>query len=183
MYNVVMVDSDITAYIHALRFQKDPIKKARQIKELHEKFDLSYSVIAQQMSVSPTYISNYLRLLKLPKLVIDGYYSRSLSLTHYFILSRLHNESDIISLYEETLANNYSALELEEKVRIKLHNIESHGVGVGKEVVAKIVEKFAKHHVDAKVKVVQTRITTKIVVQLKGDKDKTSLFLRKIAED
>lgn len=167
----------------AIRLEQNPLLKARLIKKYHDDNNVPYTVIARDLDVSPTYISNFLRLLRLPELVFDGFYSGLVSLTHLFILARLKQTDQMMSLYEAILGRNMSALEVEEAVRAILHQTSSKGHEVDDNVIKKIEEKYKTFSEKTKVKVIQTRIKTKVVIELRGNREETSAFLEKIIEE
>ncbi len=166
-----------------IKNETDPIRKAHAIKDLHDNSDISYSAMAKELGVSPTYISNYLRLLRLPPLVLDGFYTGTLSVTHLFIMSRLKDENRIIQLYEDTLARNLSVLELEEEVRALLYGMATEGVRAKPSTIEAIQRKFLAIDPSVKVKVIQTRIKSKVVVELAGNQSKTTTFLERLSEE
>jgi hypothetical protein len=163
--------------------EDDPIQKAQKLKLLHEDHGIAYSYLAQEMEVSPAYISNYLRLLRLPDLVLDGYYTGTISLTHLFILARIKDPEQIVALYEQILSKEMSALDLEEAVRNILYGTKSEGDPIEKKASAAIERKIKAIDPDAQVKIIQTRVKSKVVIELKGNRSKTSDFLRKLSEE
>jgi len=178
-----MDTSDMSQYISTIQQESDPIKKANLLKSLHEDYDITYNVIASELEMSPAYISNYLRLLRLPALVLDGYYTGTISLTHLFILARIKDQDRIISLYEEILTKGLSALDLEELVRNILFATVSKGDPIGTEVRKAIERKFKTIDSEVDVKVIQTRIKSKVVLEVKGNRLRTNEFLRKLSEE
>ncbi len=178
-----MDTSTISEYVSLVQSENDPIKKAQLFKKLHDEQDLPYGLLAKELEVSPAYISNYLRLLRLPSLVLDGFYSESISLTHLFILSRIKDEDGVISLYEQVLAHEMSALDLEEAVRNILYATVSEGDPIATPIKAAILRKFKALIPEAKVKIIQTRVKSKVVIEVKGNRLKTNEFLRKLSEE
>lgn len=178
-----MESSTISEYATLIQNEGDPIKKAQLFKNLHDEHDVPYGLLAKELEVSPAYISNYLRLLRLPSLVLDGYYAESISLTHLFILSRIKDEDGVISLYEQVLAHEMSALDLEEAVRNILYATVSEGDPIATPIKAAIIRKFKALLPDADIKVIQTRVKSKVVIEVKGNRLKTNEFLRKLSEE
>ncbi|KXK12304.1 MAG: Nucleoid occlusion protein [Microgenomates bacterium OLB23] len=135
-----------------LRDEHDPIKKAHALKELHDTHDIAYSYIAKELEVSPAYVSSYIRLLRLPELVLDGYYTNTISLTHLFILARVKDKEQIVTLYENILTHGMSALELDEAVRNILHGTVSEGEPVHSSAIRAIEQKIKHINPHANVK-------------------------------
>ncbi len=163
--------------------EKDPIIKANKLKKLHDDHDIAYGYIAKELEVSPAYISNYLRLLRLPELVLDGYYTGTISLTHLFILGRIKDPESTIQLYEKILSQEMSVLDLDEAVRNILFATVSDGDPIGKNIQSAIERKFHAIEPSAYVKVIQTRVKSKVVIEVKGNRTKTNEFLRKLSEE
>ena len=112
---------EISSSIETIRNEPDVFVKARLIKHLIQEKDIKTSEIAQKLSVDPSYVSNLLRILNLPEIIVDGYYSHVLSLSHLMVLSRLKEPDDMIPLYEQILTETMSVGKLEEVVREKLY--------------------------------------------------------------
>lgn len=163
--------------------ESDPIVKAKKLKVLHDDHNIAYGFIAKELEVSPAYISNYLRLLRLPELVLDGYYTGIISLTHLFILGRIKDADRIIELYERILSEEMSALDLDEAVRNMLFATVSDGDPIGNKIKAAIQRKFQTLNPAVEVKIIQTRVKSKVVMELKGNRTATNEFLRKLSEE
>ncbi len=175
------MDLDLSSYIRRIQQEDDVFIKATLLRILTGEYGVSIKSIAQQLKLSPSYVCNVLRILKLPDLVRDGYYSGLVSPTHLFIISRLHKEKDVIEVYEEILQQNLTTNVLEEKVRERLYNIESDGEHISERVKNSLVDSL--HTIDPalKVKVIQSRIRAKVVIELSGGLKHSTLVLEKIA--
>lgn len=77
------------------------------------KHGFSKSMLAEAIQKSPSYISNYLRLLKLPEVIQDALLSGIVSEGHSRALSFLDDQSDMVYLFEEILRHGYSVRETE----------------------------------------------------------------------
>jgi len=159
----------------------DPFEKADFLKKTLQSGDISFEKLAKTLQISSSYIAHYLRLLKLPEIIIDGYYADSITISHLFVISRLKNQKDMIDLYEQVLAYNLSVQNTEEKVREILYGIQSHGYKryldpKRKEQIKKKVKKIFGEQVD--IKIIQTRVRTKVILQLKGNLLESNKFLK-----
>lgn len=164
-----------------IKTEKDAFKKARLIRDLVKKDDIKIRDLAKACAVSSSYICHLLRLLRLPEIVVDGYYSANLSLSHLFIISRLKDEQAIVQAYEKILAQNLSVLQLEEYVREKLYSISGKGVRVDEATKQTLSAKYKKIDKNLKIKITQTRIRASVVLQYKGSLKQTSEVLEKLA--
>ena len=94
----------------------NPIEEARGYKRLSEEFKYDHLNISKLMSKSRSHISNSLRLLSLPKDVINMIEERSLTSGQARPLIGIANAS---SIAEEIVAKNYSARKVEYLVKSK----------------------------------------------------------------
>ncbi|OGK16991.1 hypothetical protein A2690_02355 [Candidatus Roizmanbacteria bacterium RIFCSPHIGHO2_01_FULL_39_12b] len=163
--------------------EKDPLKVAAILKNLHKNLDVPTKELAKFMKVSGPYISSMMRLLKLPELVIDGYYSKLIKLTHLLVLSRLNDPEDSKSAYEEVLMQNLSTVATDDLVRKYKYSISfSKAPRVDQKTLEKISNGIKKIDTQSRIKVIQTRIKAKIVIERQGDTEETTKFIEKIAK-
>ncbi|GIW62978.1 MAG: hypothetical protein KatS3mg090_0804 [Patescibacteria group bacterium] len=169
--------------VSAIKKTKDPFTKGKLIKQALKDFSLTYQKLSKLTSIQSSYLAHYVRLLKLPDLIIDGYYSQIISITHLLILSRLKTQDDMIKLYEEILKNNYTALQTEERVRNILHNVYEQGYSkYYSQDKIKELEQIIKSKLNPnlKVKIIQSRVRTKVVLELKANLLESNLMLKKL---
>jgi SepF-like predicted cell division protein (DUF552 family) len=171
----------IQEHIERIQSEKDIFAKTRLIQEAIQD-GCKGKDIALKLSVKPSYISNLLRILKLPEIIIDGYYSNTISLSHLIVLSRLKTEEDLINVYEQILAGSMTVLKLDEIVREKLYELNSKGNKVSKELKQKIIDKYKNLGEKVSIQIVQTQIQAKVVIVSKGNRIETSEFLEKLSE-
>lgn len=167
--------------IEKIKREKDPFKKAQLIQSVIKNDGVKMKDVARHIDKTSSYICHLLRLLRLPTIVIDGYYSRTVSLSHLFIISRLKEQKEVINAYEKVLVHNYTIQQLEEYVREKLYNIRSVGERIDDRTLQRIESLFKSIDSDIMVSIVQTRIRASLIVRLKGTMKKTSAVLRAIA--
>jgi ParB family transcriptional regulator, chromosome partitioning protein len=86
----------------------NPLERAKLMHELLSKHNVNKSALAQILKKSPSYVSNYLRLLKLPEVIQDAILSNIITEGHSRALSFLNDQSDIVYLFEEILRHGYS---------------------------------------------------------------------------
>ena len=177
-----MSKTSVDTLFKALAAEKDTIKKAQIISELHKDKEISLKEIASKVTIHPSYISHYLRILQLPAIVLDGYYAKQISPAHLFILSRLKKETEILKAYKEILTQELNTAQAEELIREIKFDVSTTDKKLGKVKVTDIIEDIVKEFPDVNVKIVQTRIKGKIVLELKGDTEITSEFLKQIAD-
>lgn len=172
---------EIQEYIRKIQEEEDIFNKALFAEFLRNK-GIKTKVIAERLQLSPSYISNLLRLLKLPPLIRDGYYSGTINPTHLFIISRLKTEKDMVDAYEQTLAGNLSTADVEALVRKALYGISTTGNHVGDDVKNAIEQKYSEIDDAIKTRVIQTRVKAKVIIEARGNLSSTSAILKKLAE-
>lgn len=160
--------------------EKDIFKKAQLILELKDRHGLRLTDISKRLQLKPSYVSHILRLNKLPPLVIDGYYSNSVSPTHLYVLARLKTHEQMIAAYEHVLAHNLPVLETEMLVRSVLYGIK--GIGEYLNTDDKRVFEVFMRQYGIEAKVMQSRIRSKMTLEMKGDLLKTGVVMKDIMQ-
>ena len=115
-----------------------PIEEARGYKRLNEEFKYDHESISKLMSKSRSHISNTLRLLTLPKDVIEMIEEGTLTSGQARPLIGISNAS---SIAEEIVAKNYSARKVEYLTRNKKGNFKEKNVDAN---ILKAQEKIEK---------------------------------------
>jgi len=116
----------------------------------------------------------------LPDIVIEGYLSKTISITHLIILSRIKNENTLIHIYEKILTNDLSTMQTEDLVRQHIYKIDPKGEKLSTEVRQNIIDLFKKVDPYLEIEFIQTRVRAKIIIQVRGNLDKTTQVLKKI---
>src|SRR3989338_389901 len=160
---------DITSLLNQIKTDKDIFQKSRLIDYIIKEKNLRIIDLAQKIGYKPSYICHLLRLKKVPEAVIDGYYSKSISSSHIFLLSRLNDKKQMIDLYEKILGNNFTVKQTESEVRNYLYQVKSIGKYINKENQEKLKNKVKEKSPEVDIEITQTRIKGKITLEIKGD--------------
>lgn len=108
---------DLTRKLAEIKDKKtNPLVRATLIQELSLTKNLGKKEIAYLIGKSPSYISNYLRLISLPEVIKDALLSGILSEGHARALTFLEEKSEIIQIFEDIVRYSYSVRETERKV-------------------------------------------------------------------
>lgn len=95
-----------------------PIDRARAFKQLHESFSLKHSEISEKIGRSREYISNSIRLLNLPMLIIEALQAGKLSEGHARSLLMLENRpEEQMTLFQDVLFRKLTVRETEQLAR------------------------------------------------------------------
>lgn len=176
------MSDEIDSYIKQINNETDFFSKAKLIHFLIDKKGQRIVDVAKKLGIKSSYVCHILRLNKIPDLVVDGYYSKLVSLSHLFIISRLKDQEKMIQIYEVILSNGLTVLQTEEKVRDILHNIKTEGIYINEEKRNQIIDSIQKKYPNAIVKIFQTRIKSSFKIEVKGSLSITSKIMQEIAE-
>ncbi|MEN3046303.1 MAG: ParB/RepB/Spo0J family partition protein [Candidatus Hydrothermales bacterium] len=93
-----------------------PIEEAIAIRKLIEEFNLTHEEVAKKIGKSRVYVTNILRLLKLPDRIKEKLEKGEISEGHARALLSVKNEEEMIKLAEEIVKSKISVREIEKKV-------------------------------------------------------------------
>ncbi len=169
---------EVQSLLEQVKNEKDFFKKAKILLKLKKEKQVPVFKISQELNLKPSYVSHILRLNKLPELIMDGYYTDSISISHFFIISRLTKEEDMVEIYERALSSNLTALQTEELVRQKLYNIKNFGEHLTDSEQKEFIKQMNNQGVDAKI--IQSRIKGKMILEINGNLAKTTTKIREL---
>ncbi len=173
---------DVVEIINQILETDDYFRKAKLIQFLQNEKKVRTKHISEALSLKPAYLCHITRLNKLPEIVVDGYYSKLISVSHLFIIARLKETQHMVDVYEKALANNLTVLNTEELVREYLYQIKSDGDYISPQDLEAIIQQIKLKNKYLSIKVIQTRIKAKVVLEIKGNLKKTSQTLRSLLD-
>jgi len=159
----------------------NPIERAKSFQRLKDEFHLDTKEIALKIGKSVPYIINSLKLLELPDALKDGLLSNLITEGHARALSSIKDTRLTIEAYKIVLQEQASVRRAEEIARRMKKKIEEGVVPITKENIPQ----FLKSNLDkisldmqktfksktANVKITQTNIVTKVIIQFRGESD------------
>ncbi len=163
------MEQDVIEYIEQIKKETDYFGKTKLINFLIHQKHIKVKDLAAALGLKPSYLCHIMRLNKLSEIIMDGYYSKLISMSHLFVISLLKTETDIMDIYEIVLRDNLTVLQTEELVRGKLHGVSSEGEYVQENKVQGLQSKI-KGNFKADTKVTQTRTKTKLLIEWKGSR-------------
>lgn len=166
--------------LQQIKSETDPFLKAKLLRHLIKEKDLKIIDLAKKLNLTPSYICHFLRLNNLPEIVVDGYYSKMISLSHLFVLSRLKDKQKMIEIYEKVLVKDLTVVQTEELVREATHQIKTIGNYLTNDEKNQAVEKIESLGKNLKAKIIQTRIKSKVIIEIKGSLKETTEILKKV---
>lgn len=161
----------------------NPIDRALAFERLLNEFGLGLTEIAQRISKSESYVSNTIRLLKLPDAIKDGLISGATTEGHARAISGLGDTRVMVEAYKTLLTEDGSVRRAEELVRQirSKQNKAPRGVTtkIHTDELQKMGEEIAKA-LKARVKLHQSAVQAKLLLILDGNYDDTTKILKKI---
>ncbi len=173
---------DLSSIVNQIKAEKDIFQKYRLIEYLMKEKNFRVTDVSKKIGYKPSYICHLIRLKKVPDVVVDGYYSKSISSSHIYVLSRLNDVKQMIELYEKILSENFTVRQTEMAVREYLYQVKSIGKYINKENVMKLTKKIKEKYPEANVQVIQTRIKGRVIIEIKGNLEVSSKAIKHLLE-
>lgn len=180
------------------RVDLNALDRAKGFERLIEEFGLSNADISQRVGKSTAYVSNTLRLLRLPDALKDGLLSGLITEGHARALAAIDDTQLMIEAYKIILRESGSVRRAEDLARRmksasgqkqKDQVADKHPIIVSKEI-DKMEEDMQKSLINlspklekkVKVKVIRSQRETRVVIVLKGKVDETDDALQYIRD-
>lgn len=168
----------------------NPLERAQAFIRLMEEFGLTNKGISTRIGKSPAYISNSIRLLNLPDALKDGLLSGLISEGHARALAAVQDPKLMVDAYKIILREKASVRRTEDVARRMKRKI---GQPIPKEaervatVVSDEIDQMTEKLIQAlggndssNVKLIRSRVQTKILIVLKGSLIDTEKRFQKI---
>jgi ParB family chromosome partitioning protein len=173
------------------RSDLNPIERAKAFDRLAQEFNLSTGDISKKISKSASFVSNSLRLLKLPDALKDGLLSGLITEGHARALSAIDDTHSMIEAYKQVLKESASVRRAEELARRARSHTGQQPKPSHKPPLL-VSEKIDYIQSDltntlggskfGRVKLTRSRAETKLLVVLKGNVEQTDPTLDKLYE-
>lgn len=171
---------ELTTTIEQIKSEDDFFHKARLLEHIIHKKDTPLKTVSEKLGMKPAYICHIMRLNKLPEITVDGYYSKLVSISHLFIIARLKTQEQMMKVYEEVLTDSLTASQTEERVRELLYDIKAAGTHISKDDLQIIALDAMKKYPRTAIKIIQSRVKSSILIDIKGNLESTSSTIRNI---
>lgn len=164
----------------------NPIERGQAFQRLVDEFGLPVCEVAKRIGKSPSYISNTIRLLSLPDAIKDGLISGTTTEGHARALSSLSDPKLMVDAYKMILAESASVRRTEEltrRIKQKMNAGKVRGVvsRIHSEEIDKMAEEIARAF-EAKTKITQSKVLLRVLIDVRGNFEKTTAILKKIHE-
>ncbi|PIY71796.1 hypothetical protein COY87_04285 [Candidatus Roizmanbacteria bacterium CG_4_10_14_0_8_um_filter_33_9] len=164
--------------IEQIQTEKDYFTKAKLLQYIIYDKQTRIIDLSKQLKIKPSYICHLIRLNKLDPMIIDGYYSKLISISHLFMISRLKTKQDMIKVYEKVLSHNLTVFQTEEEVREILYQVKTIGSSIVMKEQKKIESLLSDNIKNVKTHLIQTRVKAKIIIEIKGNLQETTDYIR-----
>jgi ParB family chromosome partitioning protein len=172
------------------RTDLNPIDRAKAFERLLSEFHLSNADVSKRIGKSPSYISNSLRLLRLPDALKDGLLPNMITEGHARALAAIDNTQLMIEAYKIVLKESASVRRAEELAR-KVARGAGQAPGPSSkpplvvsqeidQIQASLQKALQTNNQKASVKLTRSREQTKLLIILKGNLEKTESALQHI---
>ncbi|MBI5127720.1 hypothetical protein HZA76_04670 [Candidatus Roizmanbacteria bacterium] len=166
--------------VEKIKKEQDVFSKAKLIRFLLVEKDFRVKDLAQKLSITSSYLCHLNRLNNLPDIIVDGYYSKLVDISHLFLISRVKDEKKLLEIYEKVLADNLTIKQTEELIRAAVYQVNSKGSFILEEDKTRMSREIERKFPGAKISISQTRIKTKIELEIKGDLEDSSKTAKEI---
>lgn len=95
----------------------NPVECARAYRRLIDEFDLTQEQVAEKVGKSRTGVANTVRLLRLPKRVVDGLEENRITEGHARALLSFENEAQQLAVYDQILERGLTVREVEKATK------------------------------------------------------------------
>lgn len=170
----------------------NPLERAQAFLRLMEEFNLSNKEISRRIGKSPSFVSNSIKLLNLPDALKDGLLSGLITEGHARALSSIDDTKLMVEAYKIILRESGSVRRAEEIAR-RMRKKEGRPAKAADHIVVseeidKIQESIHKALAGkqkdgqgkVRVKLLRSRVETKLLIVLKGNLKDTEKKLRAI---
>ncbi|KKQ24176.1 MAG: ParB-like protein partition protein [Candidatus Roizmanbacteria bacterium GW2011_GWC2_37_13] len=166
--------------IEKIKNETDVFAKAKLIRYLLREKNFKVIDLAKKLDLTSSYICHLNRLNSLSEIIVDGYYSKLVNISHLFLLSRIKDKKKLIEIYEKVLTDNLTIRQTEELIREVLYEIKTKGSYLKVKDKRELIENFEKKYPDLEVNISQTRMRAKIIFEIKGNLEKTTKFVKEL---
>lgn len=167
----------------------NPIDRAQAFLRLMEEFGLSNSEVSERVGKSPAFVSNSLKLLNLPDALKDGLLSGMITEGHARALAGIEDPKLMVEAYKIVLRETGSVRRAEEIARrVKNSAGQIPTREKDRHIISEEIDKirddlfnsFGGDEKKANIKLVRSRIQTRIVMIFKGSLEQTEPHLQRV---
>ncbi len=168
--------------VEKIKKEDDIFSRARLVRHLLKDKKVKVVDLAKKLGINSSYVCHINRLNRLPDIIIDAYYSKLVSVSHLFLISRIRDFKSMVEVYEKILSNGLSIQATENLLREYLYGIKPKGGYLQDKDRLKLEAGIGKQFENVNAKILQTRVYSKLTIEIKGSLDKTSKILKELVK-
>lgn len=172
----------IDEVVEKIKKEDDIFSRARLVGHLLKDKKVKVVDLAKKLGINSSYVCHINRLNRLPDIIIDAYYSKLVSVSHLFLISRIRDFKSMVEVYEKILSHGLSIQATENLLREYLYGIKPKGGYLQDKDRIKLEAGIGKQFEGINAKILQTRVYSKLTIEIKGNLDKTSKILKELAK-
>ncbi len=180
------------------RTDLNAVERGKAFDQLKREFNYTFQQVADRIGKSVSFVSNTIRLLRLPDLIKDGIVRGHIDEGHARAMQAIQNDHMLIQVYKQVVKENASVrrteeltrqairiLEDREKKKEQGEEVQDNDDDTNEQLLNSQIEQWRdklrssfQHTKD--VKLSRSRQMTKVVITLKGNPEETQQDLEKI---
>lgn len=149
----------------------NPVECARAYRRLIDEFDLTQEQVADKVGKSRTAVANAVRLLRLPKRVIEGLEEGRITEGHARALLTFENEAQQLAVYDQILDRGLTVREVERAAKPKAAPAPAPKAVEKTDPNDKALEEALQTFLGTPTKLVRSEVGGKLVVDFYSDDD------------
>ncbi len=166
--------------IEKIKKETDVFTKAKLIRFLLTEKNFRVIDLAKKLSITSSYLCHLNRLNNLPEIIVDGFYSKLVDVSHLFLISRVKDEKKLMEIYEKILSENLTIRQTEELIRAVIYQIHDKGAFFTDVEKADLISRSERKFPGLKVELKQTRIKTNLNLEIKGNLENSSKLAKEV---
>ena len=165
-----------------------PLERAQAFYQLMRDFNLNIADISERISKSQSYVSNCLKLLKLPDAIKDGLAGGMISEGHARAIFGIEDQASMVGIYKQILKESASVRRAEELARQYKQQTSTSPIYRLRPNTMKVSDPQVKAWesrlkelltIKSEIKLTRSQRNTRIVITLVGDPEETQKDLEK----
>lgn len=176
------MQDNVDEIVEKIKKEDDIFSRARLVGHLLKEKKVKVVDLSKKLGINSSYVCHINRLNKLPDIIIDAYYSKLISVSHLFLISRLKDFKSMVEVYEKILSGGLSIQATENLIREYLYGIKPKGGYLNDKERLKLEQGISGKAEGVDAKILQTRVHSKLTIEIKGSLDKTSKILKDMAK-
>lgn len=154
----------------------NPVECARAYRRLIDEFDLTQERVAEKVGKSRTGVANTLRLLRLPKRIVQGLEEGRISEGHARALLAFDSEPQQLAIYDQIVDRGLTVREVEQASKPKTETKRKAETTTEMDPNDSALQDALSTHLGAPVKLMRAEIGGRLSIEFYSDEDLTRIL-------